>query len=288
MNLCEKSGMLKHLNKFVSCLKPFPLNSEAAKAVSKAEKYIEELENLDQLNNSTKIEKSEEITPVSSPIAVKTPKGKIDRSKWQEQLREQAKEKEKFRQKLNPFETIRKSVTDFYNSTFTRILSHNDNSNSPSFYPLSKVFHEIFYFIDNKSNKYNSRLGTTFIDDRLHGAPRLAVQTALRNPNVYLKSYPQLDSNSEKYDVSLLPDLCIAYKLYMENSRYINLFDWLNCWISLVTNGAEQYAPDSKNKLQVDPKFQARFGRCVSELQYLGFIRPSKRKTDHVEKLTTD
>ena len=85
-----------------------------------------------------------------------------------------------------------------------------------------------------------------------------------------------------------MPDLCIAYKLYRENSRYINLFDWLNCWISIVTNGSEEYAPDSKNKLQVDPKFQARFGRCVSELQYLGFIRPSKRKTDHVEKLTPD
>ena len=34
-------------------------------------------------------------------------------------------------------------------------------------------------------------------------------------------------------------------------------------------------------------KLQARFSRAVSELQFLGFIRPSKRKTDHVEKLTS-
>lgn len=287
LNLCEKSGMLKHLNNFVSSLKPYPKNAEASAAVSKAEQFIKELENLDQLNYSNKIEKSEEVK-TSSPVSVKTPKGKFDRSQWQEQLRESAKEKEKCRLKLNPFEALRKQVNEFYNSTFTRILSHDENLNSPSFYPLNEVFHEIFYFIDNKRNNCNQRLETTFIDERLHGAPRLAIQTALRTPNVYLKSFPQLDSESEKYDVSLLPDLCIAYKLYRENSRYINLFDWLNCWISIVTNGSEEYAPDSKNKLQVDPKFQARFGRCVSELQYLGFIRPSKRKTDHVEKLTPD
>jgi len=32
--------------------------------------------------------------------------------------------------------------------------------------------------------------------------------------------------------------------------------------------------------------YRARFIRAVSELQLLGFIRPSKRKTDHVQRLT--
>lgn len=287
LNLCEKAGMLKHLNKFVSGLKQFPHNKEASEAVLIAEKIIKDLENLDQMNHSKKVEKVEETNTIS-PISVKTPKGKLDRSKWQEQLRELAKEKEreKCRQKLNPFETIRKRVNDFYYAIFSRILSHDDNPDLLSYYPLNKVFHEVFYLTDNKRNCHNKRLGTTFMEDRLHGAPRHALKKALEEPDVYLKSYPQLDSKSEKYDVSFLPDLCIAYKLYKENSRYINLFDWLNCWMSLVTNGAEEYAPDSKNKIQVDPKYQARFGRCVSELQFLGFIRPSKRKTDHVEKLT--
>ena len=36
----------------------------------------------------------------------------------------------------------------------------------------------------------------------------------------------------------------------------------------------------------VDAKLQARFSRAVSELQFLGFIKPSKRKTDHVERLS--
>ena len=36
----------------------------------------------------------------------------------------------------------------------------------------------------------------------------------------------------------------------------------------------------------VDPRLHARFSQAVSELQFLGFIKPSKRKTDHVERLT--
>ena len=36
----------------------------------------------------------------------------------------------------------------------------------------------------------------------------------------------------------------------------------------------------------VDQRMQARFSRAVSELQFLGFIKTSKRKTDHVERLT--
>ena len=43
---------------------------------------------------------------------------------------------------------------------------------------------------------------------------------------------------------------------------------------------------DSNMDKTEEGKLQARFSRAVSELQFLGFIRPSKRKTDHVEKLT--
>ncbi|KAJ8314835.1 hypothetical protein KUTeg_006985 [Tegillarca granosa] len=32
--------------------------------------------------------------------------------------------------------------------------------------------------------------------------------------------------------------------------------------------------------------YQARFIRAVSELQFLGFVKPTKRKTDHVARLT--
>jgi origin recognition complex subunit 3 len=202
----------------------------------------------------------------------------------QQALLEQNKEKK--RHNMNPFETLRKQILDFYNSTFTRILSLNDNVDSTGFHPMNYVFHEVFYFKECKENYLHQNSQKSLLTERLHGMPRFALQKALQFPNFYLTSNSQFDGDSENYDPASLPDLTIAYKLYLENGRYINLFDWLRCWITIVTNGAEEHAPNSKNKLEVNPKLQARFSRCVSELQFLGFIRPSKRKTDHVEKLT--
>lgn len=51
------------------------------------------------------------------------------------------------------------------------------------------------------------------------------------------------------------------------------------CWLSLV-KGSDSTEED------VDPLLQARFSQAVAELQFMGFIKASKRKTDHVARLT--
>ena len=43
---------------------------------------------------------------------------------------------------------------------------------------------------------------------------------------------------------------------------------------------------EGTDKQIISQRMHARFSRAVSELQFLGFIKPSKRKTDHVERLT--
>ena len=43
---------------------------------------------------------------------------------------------------------------------------------------------------------------------------------------------------------------------------------------------------DDDNVHDIDPALQARFTQAVSALQFLGFVKPSKRKTDHVQRLT--
>ena len=50
-------------------------------------------------------------------------------------------------------------------------------------------------------------------------------------------------------------------------------------------DNSEPDNPDESGKPSEEGKLQARFSRAVSELQFLGYIRPSKRKTDHVERL---
>lgn len=42
----------------------------------------------------------------------------------------------------------------------------------------------------------------------------------------------------------------------------------------------------AKEQRDVDPKLQARFAQAVAELEFLGFIKSSRKKTDHVKRLT--
>ncbi|XP_058834910.1 origin recognition complex subunit 3 [Topomyia yanbarensis] len=112
------------------------------------------------------------------------------------------------------------------------------------------------------------------------GVPRAAVHTALNNPHYYLQcECCELEDNTSL--ISTLPDLSVAYKLHLECGRMINLFDWLQAFRSVV----DESNLDEQER-QVDPKIQARFTRAVAELQFLGFIKTSKKKTDHVTRLT--
>jgi origin recognition complex subunit 3 len=73
--------------------------------------------------------------------------------------------------------------------------------------------------------------------------------------------------------------VAVAFKLHSEMGRLINLFDWLQAWLSVVNDNETSAA-------EVDPVFQAKFTEAVSALQFLGFVKPSKKKTDHLAKLT--
>ena len=101
-----------------------------------------------------------------------------------------------------------------------------------------------------------------------------------------------------------MPDLCIVYKLHTECGRLINLYDWMlsfnaiqkkvstnKCyvfneykWRQILFNFYKQ--DDEEDNEEIEPIIQARFIRAVAQLQLLGFIQSSKRKTDHVARLT--
>ncbi|XP_014099933.2 origin recognition complex subunit 3 [Bactrocera oleae] len=135
--------------------------------------------------------------------------------------------------------------------------------------PLTRAppLHELFVFSDVSTVRRN-----------IIGAPRAALHMALNNPHYYLQcKCCQLSENNQL--LATLPDLSVAYKLHLECGRMINLFDWLQAFRSVVD--------DIENEQeQVDPQIQARFTRAVAELQFLGYIKMSKRKTDHATRLT--
>ncbi|KAL5288502.1 ORC3 family protein [Megaselia abdita] len=137
--------------------------------------------------------------------------------------------------------------------------------------PLSKAppLHEIFVFSDIAMVKKN-----------IVGAPRAALHMALNNPQFYLQcKCCDLETGSL---VPTLPDLSVVYKLHLECGKMINMFDWLQAFRSVVDTSQIEDEEDR----QIDPSIQARFTRAVAELQFLGYIKTSKRKTDHVTRLT--
>ncbi|XP_076621406.1 origin recognition complex subunit 3 [Colletes latitarsis] len=128
--------------------------------------------------------------------------------------------------------------------------------------------HEIFCFSDGSLAKQHIR-----------GSLRAAIHTGLNDPQVYLNCECCKLENDETIP-STLPDLSIIYKLHLESRKLINMYDWLQAFL-IVTNPES----DDEEQRNVDPRLQARFTQAVAELEFLGFIKSSRKKTDHVKRL---
>ncbi|KAH6588634.1 hypothetical protein BASA50_010595 [Batrachochytrium salamandrivorans] len=133
----------------------------------------------------------------------------------------------------------------------------------------SMPLHELFYFDDQGRS-----LSKVF-----NAQPRAVVQTALGHPDTYMPCDRCCDPSQTIS--SSLDDTSIAYTLYLECGRLINLYDW---------HTAFAYILQSKSACCTavpDPlEIQVRFVKAVADLQHLGFIKPTARKTDHVVRLT--
>ncbi|XP_032194979.1 origin recognition complex subunit 3 isoform X3 [Mustela erminea] len=138
--------------------------------------------------------------------------------------------------------------------------------------PETQPLHEVVYF----SAAHTLR-------EHLNAAPRIALHTALNNPYYYLKN--EALKSEEGCIPNVAPDICIAYKLHLECSRLINLVDWSEAFATVVT-AAEKMDASSVTSEERNEIIHARFIRAVSELELLGFIKPTKQKTDHVARLT--
>uniref|UniRef100_A0A8B9LCG6 Origin recognition complex subunit 3 n=1 Tax=Astyanax mexicanus TaxID=7994 RepID=A0A8B9LCG6_ASTMX len=164
--------------------------------------------------------------------------------------------------KISPFELLRNEALEFIDGLVRSYLT------PPELQPLNEVC-------------YYSSSGV--LRRHLNATPRTSIQTALSHPFYYLQN------ESLKTDAGTVsnsaPDICIAYKLHLECGRLINLFDWLEAYAT-VTSAAEGKDPDSEDFGKVDELKHARFIQAVSELEFLGFVKSTKQKTDHVARLT--
>ncbi|OMP87239.1 Origin recognition complex subunit 3 [Diplodia seriata] len=105
--------------------------------------------------------------------------------------------------------------------------------------------------------------------------PRIAVERALSAPHDYLGcSCCETAKEAEGSLSSTQPPTAILYQLYLESGNLINVNDlWLAFNAIVGEDEEDQSMP------------MALFQRSLAELKYLGLIKASRKKTDHVAKL---
>lgn len=198
-----------------------------------------------------------EQSPASTSLTVKS------RSELKEKLLQAAKQPKA----VSPFTQVLSETID----TLKHFIAEN-------LLPLSKAppLVELFVFADHLTVKRH-----------IMGVPRASIHQALNNPAHYLQCECCEIENDEAKLLPTMPDVSIIYKLHLECGKMINMFDWLQSF-KIVVDEREAMEDDDEEEDDgtVDPKIQARFTRAVAELQFLGFIKPTKKKTDHVQRLT--
>ncbi|XP_003121338.5 origin recognition complex subunit 3 isoform X1 [Sus scrofa] len=235
------------------CFKVFKSSSE--KQLGNAAKKIEEF--LAQFQSLDAEAKEEEDTSGSQSKGLQ----KTDLYHLQKSLLEM-KELRRTSKKQTKFEVLREQIVSFIDSLVREHLLP----------PETQPLHEVMYFSAAQA-----------LRQHLNAAPRIALHTALNNPYYYLKN--EALRSEEGCIPNVAPDICIAYKLHLECSRLINLVDWSEAFATVVT-AAEKMDASSVTSEERNEIIHARFIRAVSELELLGFIKPTKQKTDHVARLT--
>uniref|UniRef100_I3M4D0 Origin recognition complex subunit 3 n=1 Tax=Ictidomys tridecemlineatus TaxID=43179 RepID=I3M4D0_ICTTR len=250
LRMLAKDDLMTILQK---CFKVFKSSSE--KQLGSTAKRIEEF--LAQFQSLDADAKEEEDASGSQPKGLQ----KTDLYHLQKSLLEM-KELRRTSKKQTRFEVLREKVVNFIDCLVREYLLP----------PETQPLHEVVYF----SAAHTLR-------EHLNAAPRIALHTALNDPYFYIKN--EALKSEEGCIPNIAPDICIAYKLHLECSRLINLVDWSEAFATVVT-AAEKMESTSATTEEMNEIIHARFIRAVSELELLGFIKPTKQKTDHVARLT--
>ncbi|QSZ35080.1 hypothetical protein DSL72_007944 [Monilinia vaccinii-corymbosi] len=106
--------------------------------------------------------------------------------------------------------------------------------------------------------------------------PRFVIERALYSPHEYL-SCACCDPTKEGALMSH-PPTAILYKLFLEAGNLINIFD---LWTAFVANLGPEYEESEDSERQALMLFY----RGLSDLKFLGMIKQSRKKTDHLTKL---
>ncbi|KAI1792398.1 origin recognition complex subunit 3 N-terminus-domain-containing protein [Ganoderma leucocontextum] len=159
---------------------------------------------------------------------------------------------------------------------------------------------------------------TPFPSELVNPAPRPTVVQALLHPDDFMRAYAGLAHGPGQPASTLdvvkepvlweLPDTSIAFRRYGEAGRMVNVFDWFESFAVVLDSqrrhlkrasvvadedmdaeADEDVDADADEEMDVGEEeerwkieVQARFMRALHELDYMGFVRHTGRKADHV------
>ncbi|KAL8985823.1 MAG: hypothetical protein Q9177_004331, partial [Variospora cf. flavescens] len=107
--------------------------------------------------------------------------------------------------------------------------------------------------------------------------PRHATERALSSPHHYLGC--NCCKGSQHGLSSTHPATSVLYQLYLESGALINIADLWSAFYTIVGNDDAEDEDDEQERVL------ALFSRALAELKYLGMIKHSRKKADHLAKL---
>ncbi|XP_051171471.1 origin recognition complex subunit 3 [Leptopilina boulardi] len=162
------------------------------------------------------------------------------------------------KQTCSPYKEARENFVDYIDKQIFSVFLKN---------PKNLLGYEIFCFHDNR-----------LVTRQIKGSLRAAIENSLNNPNLLLEC-PCCVIDNETEILQTMPDIVIIYKLHKENKKLINMYDWLQSFLIIID--PEQI----DEQRDINPVIKSRFSQAVAELQFLGYIKGTKIKTDHVKRL---
>ena len=113
---------------------------------------------------------------------------------------------------------------------------------------------------------------------------------ALRNTESVLGIVSTADKDKEE-SMAQLPDTAVLLRRYLDSGRMINMYDWFESFL-VAMQGEERFLEgepgDDAYGAEWRREMQARFLLSVHELDWMGLVRSTGRKKDHVVRTMYD
>ncbi|KAM0255415.1 hypothetical protein ACHAQJ_005783 [Trichoderma viride] len=164
-----------------------------------------------------------------------------------------------------------KQLTDIVDAVSERLTVHFGARR-----PEKVLFSETWLY-DNRSP----------LRDIMVPRPRVTFRRSLARPYDYLACSCCWGSDAAEGGAlqATLPATSILYHLYLEAGSLINVADLWAAFYTLVREHKEEEENEEGDEQQDERKALVMFYRGLAELRAMGFVKSSKKKTDHIAKL---